>query len=71
VNLNRELNVSYGVIVESEVVTKFSPDENSKDAFIVHEGLKVQAQDNLHDWIKIKLIDGKVAWLKKNYLRII
>ena len=71
VNLNRELNYKYGIVVESEVVTKFSPDQNSKDAFIVHEGLKVQAEDNVSDWIKIKLIDGKVGWLKKNSLRLI
>lgn len=71
VNLNRELNVKFGVVVESEVITKFSPDENSKDAFIVHEGLKVQAEDIINDWIKVKLIDGKIGWLKKNKLRII
>lgn len=71
VNLNRELNYKYGVVVDPVVVAKFSPDQNSKDAFIVHEGLKVQAEDNVSDWIKIKLIDGKVGWLKKNNLRII
>ncbi len=71
VNLNRELNVKYGVIVEAVVVTKFSPDQNSKDAFIVHEGLKVQAEDTVSDWIEIKLIDGKVGWLKKSNIAII
>lgn len=71
VNLNRELNVKYGVIVESVVVTKFSPDQNSKDAFIIHEGLKVRAEDSVNDWMKIKLPDGKVGWLKKNTIRII
>lgn len=71
VNLNREFNYKYGIVVDPVVVTKFSPDQNSKDAFIVHEGLKVQAEDNVSDWIKIKLIDGKVGWLKKNSFRII
>ncbi len=71
VNLNRELNVKYAVIIEPEVLTKFSPDLNSKDAFIVHEGLKVKAEDSLSDWIKIKLIDGKIGWLKKSSLKII
>ena len=71
VNLNRELNVKYGVIVEQVVVTKFSPDQNSKDAFIVHEGIKVIAEDRVNNWVKIKLIDGKVGWLNENNLRII
>ena len=65
------MNYKYGIVVDPVVVTKFSPDQNSKDAFIVHEGLKVKAEDNLSNWIKIKLIDGKVGWLKKNSLRII
>jgi len=71
VNLNRELNYKYGIVVDPVVVVKFSPDQNSKDAFIVHEGLKVQAEDNVNAWIKIKLIDGKVGWLRNNYLKII
>jgi len=71
VNLNRELNYKFGIVVDPVVVVKFSPDQNSKDAFIVHEGLKVQAEDNVNTWIKIKLIDGKVGWLKNNYLKII
>lgn len=71
VNLNREFNVKYGVIVEPEVVTKFSPDQNSQDAFVVHEGLKVRAEDHVSDWIRIKLIDGKVGWLKKENLKLI
>ena len=71
VNLNRELNVKYGVIVEQVVVTKFSPDQNSKDAFIVHEGIKVIAEDKVNNWVKIKLIDGKVGWLNEKILRII
>jgi len=71
VNLNRELNYKFGIVVDPVVVVKFSPDQNSKDAFIVHEGLKVQAEDNVNAWIKIKLIDGKVGWLKNNYLKII
>lgn len=71
VNLNRELNYKYGIIVDPTVVVKFSPDQNSKDAFVVHEGLKVQAEDNVSDWVKIKLIDGKVGWLKKNEVKLI
>lgn len=69
VNLNREFNVKYAVIIEQEVVTKFSPDQNSKDAFVVHEGLKVRAEDTLTSWVKVKLIDGKVGWVRKTALK--
>lgn len=71
VNLNREFNVRYGIILEPAAVVKFSPDTNSKDAFVVHEGLKVRAEDKIDNWIKIKLIDGKVGWLSEKNLKII
>ncbi len=71
VNLSRELNVKYAVIIDQAVVVKFSPDIKSGDAFVVHEGLKVKAEDSVNDWVKIKLIDGKVGWLKKESLEII
>lgn len=71
VNLYQELNVKYAVIIDQQVVTKFSPDIKSEDAFVIHEGLKVKAEDSVNDWLKIKLIDGKVGWLKKESLEII
>lgn len=71
VNLNREINVKYAIVVEPAAAVKFAPDQNSKDAFIVHEGLKVTAEDNIEDWVKIRLIDGKVGWMKQSELEII
>lgn len=71
VNLNREINVKYGIITEPAAVAKFSPDVNSKDAFVVHEGLKVKAEDKVNNCIKIKLIDGKIGWLDENRIKII
>lgn len=56
------------LIVESEVV-KQSPDIQSNDAFIIHEGIKFVIEDNVGQWAKIKLIDGKVGWLQKSAFR--
>ncbi len=51
-------------IVTAAVVTaKSSPDEQSVNAFVVHEGLKVKLSDELGDWVKITLADGKVGWI--------
>ncbi|HTP14052.1 MAG TPA: tetratricopeptide repeat protein [Bacteroidota bacterium] len=43
---------------------KSSPDNQSVNAFVVHEGLKVRVSDRLGDWIKITLADGKVGWIE-------
>ena len=51
------------IIVVPVVTAKSSPDEQSVDAFVVHEGLKVKLSDTLGDWVKITLADGKVGWV--------
>lgn len=52
-----------GIITASIVTAKSSPDEQSINAFVVHEGLKVNMGDTLGDWVKITLADGKVGWV--------
>jgi hypothetical protein len=63
VKMNKEYNVKDGIIVENIVTVKSSPDNSSKDEFIVHEGLKVRLEDKVDNWIKIRLADGKIGWI--------
>ena len=65
VNLNRELNIRQGIIIKPVIAVKLSPDSNSNDAFVIHEGLKVQLEDKVDSWVKIRLHDGKIGWLPK------
>jgi pentatricopeptide repeat protein len=65
VKINREQNVISGVVVEQSITVKTSPDAKSTDAFVIHEGLKVNLEDKLDEWVKIKLADGKVGWIQK------
>ena len=71
VKLNKELNVKNGVIIENTVNVKISPDSGSNDAFIVHEGLKLKFEDEINNWIKVRLEDGKVGWIQKSSAEII
>lgn len=57
------LGDNQGIITTSVVTAKTSPDEQSMNAFVVHEGLKVNMGDTLGDWVKITLADGKVGWV--------
>ncbi|HTY35813.1 MAG TPA: tetratricopeptide repeat protein [Bacteroidota bacterium] len=52
------------IVVTSVATAKTSPDAQSLDAFVVHEGLKVKLSDSLGDWVKIILADGKVGWIR-------
>ena len=68
IKVNREVTLKSGVIVEQFVTVKFSPDSQSTDAFVIHEGLKVNLEDQLDKWIKIRLADGKVGWVEQTYV---
>jgi len=66
VMINREENVIEGIVIEQSITVKTSPDLKSTDAFVIHEGLKVNLEDKLDNWVKIKLADGKVGWIENN-----
>ena len=57
-------NRTDAIITSSVVTAKTSPDTQSVDAFVVHEGLKVRLGDWVGDWVKIVLPDGKMGWIR-------
>ena len=63
VKVNKESTEKSGVVVVQSITVKTSPDIKSTDTFVIHEGLKIKLEDKLDDWIKIRLVDGKVGWL--------
>ncbi len=69
VKINRDQTHIRGVVVEQSITVKTSPDPKSTDAFVVHEGLKVNLEDNLDEWVKIRLADGKVGWVENDSVR--
>ena len=66
VKINREQNVIGGVVIEQSITVKTSPDPKSTDAFVIHEGLKVNPEDQFDEWVKIRLVDGKVGWVEND-----
>ena len=45
------------------VVVKSSPEPNSIDKLILHEGAKVQIDETLGQWHKVRIADGNTGWL--------
>lgn len=64
VKINREQTLISGVVIEQSTTVKTSPDPQSTDAFVIHEGLKVNIEDQLDEWVKIRMADGKVGWIE-------
>jgi len=52
-----------GIIMSTAVKVKAAPDNESKDMFELHEGVKVQVTDATQEFCKISLPDGKTGWL--------
>ncbi len=71
IKYNREFNIKNGVVVQQSATAKLSPDADSKDAFVIHEGLKVKVEDKVDNYYRITLNDGKQGWLPQSDLRMI
>lgn len=51
------------IIFTPTITVKSSPDENSTDLFVLHEGSKVQLIDRIGNWYEIRIANGSVGWL--------
>ena len=60
----RESNLPYAIIVANEVTVRSEPDVGSETiALPLHEGTKIQLQEERNDWVKIYLPDENSGWL--------
>ena len=59
------------IIFATEVDIRNAPTLSSDAVFILHEGTKVSIMDSVDDWYKIKLIDGKIGWIKADDIKVI
>lgn len=59
------------IVFTPTVSAKGSPTETGVDIFVIHRGTKVNIEDNIGDWIEIKLSDGKTGWIKMKDVKTI
>lgn len=63
---------SHKAIILSPLVSgKSSPDNSGTDLFVLHEGTKVTVEDEVGEWLEIRLSDGNKGWVPVNSLNII
>ena len=51
------------IVTAPMVVVKGSPDNNSVDKFVLHEGTKLTIGDKQDEWWQIEIADGKSGWI--------
>ena len=60
----REMNLPHAIVVASEVMVRSEPDLGSETiALPLHEGTKIQLQEERNDWVRIYLPDEHSGWL--------
>ena len=60
-----------GVIMVENSYIKVAPDDQSEDSFILHEGTEIIVIDNVGDWLRIKLVDGKKGWIHQSNIMFV
>ncbi len=66
--VNREAATNYGILLQQTYSVKVSPDVKGSDAFVIHEGIKFSIEDHVNDWVKIRLVDGKIGWIQNSVM---
>jgi tetratricopeptide (TPR) repeat protein len=56
------------IITVPAVSGKSSPDNSGTDLFVLHEGTKVSVEDEVGEWLEIRLSDGNKGWVPLNSL---
>ena len=64
---NAEENSAAAILLVENINVKSAPDANGTDLFTIHEGLKLELCDQVGNWTKIRLADGKVGWIEKKF----
>lgn len=66
------VNRSGAIIMAPSVNVKKTPSANAEDAFILHEGTRVDVTDtNMKSWRGIRLPDGREGWMPSEQLEMI
>ncbi|MBM3436231.1 MAG: tetratricopeptide repeat protein [Bacteroidetes bacterium] len=62
-------NQREAIVFSPTITVKSSPNPNSVDLFVLHEGSKVKIIEKVGDWNEIKIANGSVGWLPVNSLK--
>ena len=56
------------IVLSEKVDIKSAPVDVGTDVFSLHQGVKVQIKEHSGEWVKIRLADGKIGWMKHTHL---
>jgi hypothetical protein len=71
VGRSQRIHPAEAIVMSTAVSVKSSPDPQSKDIFVLHEGTKVAVGDSLGDWREIRIADGNKGWVQVSAIEMI
>lgn len=63
---NRFNSHHQAIVIQQAISVRNSPEQQSPEKFILHEGTKVTITESLAGWDKITLADGTIGWCEAN-----
>jgi len=66
---NISKNQNEAIVFAPTITVKSSPNQNSVDLFVIHEGSKVNIIEKVGIWCEIKIANGSVGWLPAEALK--
>jgi len=66
---NKNKNIRPAIIYSSVIEVMSAPSEESTKLFNLHIGTKVNINDQIENWVNIKLANGKKGWVAINHLK--
>lgn len=64
-------NQKEAIVFTPTITVKSSPNQNSVDLFVIHEGSKVRIIEEVGGWYEIRIANGSVGWLPASSLKTI
>ena len=59
------------IVFSEEIAIRSEPNDRSQEIFTLHEGAKVNVLEELNDFKKIQIADGKTGWLPKESIKVL
>lgn len=59
------------ILFAPTITVKSSPNRNSVDLFVIHEGTKIYILDKVGEWIEVRIANGSVGWLPESEIKYI
>ena len=60
---NQNINIKEAIIYSSVINVMSAPSEQSTNLFSLHIGTKVKIEDQIENWVNIRIANGKKGWV--------